>query len=135
MLGRWNVFGHRPANPCDGIANLASDALVRVDCLGFGAYALARHLVARLRHAELVGGKFGGVHPVHQAVTRRNVLYRLDRVLTAPGVHPFVSGIVEHAEHAVLHTRLSRSARQRLELLAGLPPQLDALGVGGMLVG
>ena len=94
-----------------------------------------RQFVAGLGHAELVGGQLGGVHPVHQFFLGGDALARLDVVVAQATIEPLVTGIVEDAEHAVLHAGPLRGAGQGLEFLGGLLAQLQPLDIGGQLVG
>ncbi len=129
VFGRGNALGKGAANAFDGVAHFFADLLVGLNRLRLLVYAFTREFVARLRHAELVGGELSGVHAVHQLFFGGNLLVRLDGVAAEPAVQPLVAGVVKHAEHAALHTRLLRRTGERLELLAGLAAQFQPLHV------
>ena len=135
MLGRRDVFRQGSADPPDRIAHLAADRFMRANRALLVTDILARKLVPGLSHPELVGRELGGVHAVHQVFLGRDTLAHLDRIATAPAVHPLVAGIVKHAKHAILNAGLAGGARKRLELLCGLPAQLEPLDIRGMLFG
>lgn len=112
----------------DGVADFLANVLM-------GADAFTGELVAGLGHAELVGGELGGIHAVHQVFLFRNALPRLNVVTPEPPVQALIPGVVEHAEHLILDTRLLGGAGQGLELFARLLTQLQPFEVGGRLVG
>ena len=64
-----------------------------------------------------------------------NAFAGLDGLGAQAAVEALVAGVVEDAEHAALHARLTGSTGKGLELLGGLPPQFQPFEVGRQLVG
>lgn len=65
-------------NTLDGIAHFLADLFVGLNGLSLIANAFASQFIPRLRHAELVGGQFGGIHPIKQVVFFGNGLACFD---------------------------------------------------------
>ncbi len=130
--GRFS--GSVSPNSFDRFPHLLRDLLVGLNGLLLIVDLLAGQLVAGLGHAELVGGKLGGAHAVHELLFFGDAFPGLDGVYAQPAVKPLVSGVVKDAKHPVLHSGFAGGTRDGLELLGSLLPQFKPFQVGGSLV-
>lgn len=128
MLGGWDVLRHSATDLLNSRPYLPPNFVVRFDRHLLIAMSDASNLFSRLCHAELVCRQLGRVHPIKYFFLLGDSLLRLNRIAPAT-VKPFVSGIVEHAEHAVLDPGLAGDARKHLELFGGVGAKLQAFAV------
>jgi hypothetical protein len=123
-LRRRKILGHGRPQSLEGVSNLATNAIMRLNSCILADNLLPAKPSFRLRDPEEIGRSFFAAHVFQNLAPFRNPLIEAD-VFRVEGILPQVARIVEDPKHLRAHTRLRRCLAQLLVPLGHLQADLD----------